>query len=251
MKRILLLTLFLAGVAHAQEPAESKPEAVSEELLPSQQKFLNLPEEQRKEFIELSGKASRYFAQKRIFEAFEVIGEAENIFSESAPLLNLKASCYVEIRAFDKALKAYQEALKLDPQNQSIRFNIGEIYFVTGEWQKAHDQLLSVLDDVAESNTSFARLVEFKILLCKVKLGMDEEVQILANKYDYQDDSPYHYYAKAALEYAAGNSLEAEQWLARAQRIFRDPNILASWQDTLVEFGYIKSFYGAVDDADL
>ena len=248
MKRILLLSLVLAGIAHTQEPAESKPEAVAEELLPSQEEFLNLPEEQRKEFVQLSAKASRYFAQKRIFEAFEVIGEAESIFAESAPLLNLKASCYVEIRAFDKALKGFKKALEYDPKNQSILFNIGEIHFVTGEWQKAHDQLLSVLNEVSEGNTSFARLVEYKVLLCKIKLGMDDEVQILANKYDYQDDSPYHYYAKAALEYAAGNSLEAEQWLARAQRIFRDPNILASWQDTLVEFGYIRSFYGAGDD---
>ena len=29
-----------------------------------------------------------------------------------------------------------------------------------------------------------------------------------------------------------------------ANRIFQDPNILAPWQDTLVEYGYIKSFYG-------
>ena len=39
-------------------------------------------------------------------------------------------------------------------------------------------------------------------------------------------------------------SIKAEEWLAMAGRIFRDPNVLAPWQDTLVEYGYIKSFYG-------
>jgi hypothetical protein len=41
--------------------------------------------------------------------------------------------------------------------------------------------------------------------------------------------------------------IKAEEWLAIAGRIFQDPNVLAPWQDTLVEYGYIKSFYG--DDA--
>jgi hypothetical protein len=70
---------------------------------------------------------------------------------------------------------------------------------------------------------------------------------ILAEKYDFLDDSPFHYYAKAALAYEAEDLLKAEEWLAVAARIFQDPNILAPWQDTLVEYGYIKSFYG--DDA--
>ena len=54
----------------------------------------------------------------------------------------------------------------------------------------------------------------------------------------------YYYYAKAALAYEDNNLIKAEEWLATAGRIFQDPNVLAPWQDTLVEYGYIKSFYG-------
>jgi tetratricopeptide (TPR) repeat protein len=251
MIRSFLFLLFLTGVAHAQEPAEPKAEAEVGKLLPSQQVFLNLPEEKRQEFAELFDKASRYFQQKRIFETLDTIYQAEKIFPESSALLNLRGSCYVEIRAFDKAMKAFEEALEIDPDNISIRFNIAEVNFVTKQWQKAHDKLVALLEEVPEGRTAFARLIEFKILLCKSKLGMDEEVQILAEKYGYQDDSPYHYYAKAALAYANDDLLEAEQWLARANRIFRDPNVIAPWQDTLVEFGYIKSFYGSAEETDL
>ena len=93
-------------------------------------------------------------------------------------------------------------------------------------------------------NTALSRLVEFKILLGKKKLGMDDEVTILAEKYDFLDDSPYYYYAQAALAYEKEDLVKAEEWLAIANRIFQDPNVLAPWQDTLVEYGYIKSFYG-------
>ena len=148
------------------------------------------------------------------------------------------------MRAFDKATSAFNEALKITPKNTSIRFNVGEVLFVTKQWQQAHDVFQEVLREIPENNTALSRLVEFKIMLCKVKLGLKDEFTILAQKYDYQDDSPYHYFAQASLAYEKKELVEAEEWLGRANRIFQNPNIIAPWQDTLVEFGYIKSFYG-------
>ncbi len=243
MKPFLFLFIILACPVHAQAEPPAKP-VTPEDLLPSQKEFLNLPLEQRKEFAELIGEAARLFQQKRIFETLDALDKADKIFSNSPELLNLRGSCFVEMRAFDKATEAFDKALEINPSNTSIRFNVAEVLFVTKQWQKAADVFAQTLKELPESNNSLSRLVEFKILLCKKKLGLDDEVLILAEKYDYQDDSPYYYYAKAALSYDAENLLEAEEWLARANRIFRDPNILAPWQDTLVEFGYIKSFYG-------
>jgi len=242
MKRLPLLLLLLSSPLHAQaEPAAEEKSAV-DSLLSSQKEFLNLPEEQRKEFAKNSGEAARYFQQKRIFETLDSLDKAEKIFPKSAELLNLRGSCYVEMRAFDKATAAFGKALEFNPDNTSIKFNVAEVLFVTKQWQKAHDLFSEILKTISESTLS--RLVEFKILLCKKKLGMADEVVMLAEKYDYQDDSPYYYYAQAALAYEDGDLLKAEEWLARANRIFQDPNIIAPWQDTLVEFGYIKSFYG-------
>jgi len=242
MKRLPLLLLLLSSPLHAQaEPAAEEKSAV-DSLLSSQKEFLNLPEEQRKEFAKNFGEAARYFQQKRIFETLDSLDKAEKIFPKSAELLNLRGSCYVEMRAFDKATAAFGKALEFNPDNTSIKFNVAEVLFVTKQWQKAHDLFSEILKTISESTLS--RLVEFKILLCKKKLGMADEVVMLAEKYDYQDDSPYYYYAQAALAYEDGDLLKAEEWLARANRIFQDPNIIAPWQDTLVEFGYIKSFYG-------
>jgi tetratricopeptide (TPR) repeat protein len=193
------------------------------------------------------GEAGRLFQQKRVFETLDELDKAEKIFKDSPEIHNLRGSCFVEMRAFDKALAEYKAALELSKDNVSIEFNIGEVYFVTKEWQKCVDLFESILKRIPAENTSLSRLVEFKILLCKHKLGKDDEVAILAEKYDFLDDSPYYYYAQAALAYERKDLVDAEKWLAMAGRIFRDPNILAPWQDTLVEYGYIKSFYG--DDA--
>ena len=238
------------GAERAQGSGGGNEQAMPQDLLPNQKAFLNLAEERRKDFIKHLNEATRLFQQKRIFETLDEILKAEAIFKDSSEIYNLRASCFVEMRNFDKALEDYNNALKFSQNNPSIQFNIGEVYFVTDEWQKALDVFEKVIKELPESGTALTRLVEFKIMLCKNKLGKKDEVVILSEKYDFLDDSPYYYYAKAALEYEAGNLVKAEEWLAIASRIFKDPNILAPWQDTLVEYGYIKSFYGGVDQAD-
>jgi tetratricopeptide (TPR) repeat protein len=248
MKATTFLSLFvlitpLAAQNEAAPPA-GPGDVKKEELLPNQQAFLNLPEERRKEFIKHLGEANRVFQQKRIFETMEEIDKAAAIFTDSPELHNLRGSCYVEMRAFDKALAEYEKAAAFSKDNPSINFNIGEVYFVTKEWKKAHDIFEGVMKQMPPDNMALGRLVEFKILLCKKKLNLKDEVTILAEKYDFLDDSPYYYYAQAALAYDDKNLVKAEEWLAMAGRIFRDPNVLAPWQDTLVEYGYIKSFYG-------
>ncbi len=183
-------------------------------------------------------------------EALAELDKASAIFADSPEVHNLRGSCFVEMRAFPKAIAEFTEAVSLSKDNPSIIFNIGEVNFVTKQWKEALEVFEKVMKILPPENISLGRLVEFKILLCKKKLGLHDDVLILADKYDYLDDSPYYYYCKAALAYEEENLIEAEQWLARAKRIFRDPNVLAPWQDTLVEYGYIKSFYGEDEVTD-
>ena len=251
MKAIPLLAFLvsLTPLLAQTKPASpgKTPDAPKQELLPNQQAFLNLPEESRKEFIKHLTEANRLFQQKRVFETLDEVDKAEKIFADSPEVLNMRGSCFVEMRAFDKALIAFQKSRALAKGNPSIEFNIAEVYFCTKQWQKSHDLLVKILKQLPEDNIALGRLVEFKILLCKKKLGMNEEATILAGKYDFLDDSPFYYYAQAALAYDANDLIKAEEWLAIAGRIFQDPNAIAPWQDTLVEYGYIKSFYGNED----
>jgi tetratricopeptide (TPR) repeat protein len=238
-----LLLLINPLSAQVQAPAAG-PKPAADALLPNQQAFLNLPEEKRKDFIKHFSEANRVFQQKRIFETLDELEKASAIFKDSPEIHNLRGSCFVEMRSFDKALAEFDKAAALSKNNPSIEFNIGEVYFVTKQWQKALDVFEKVMKALPPQNIALGRLVEFKKLLCLKKLDRKDEVTILAEKYDFLDDSPFHYYAKAALAYDNNDLVKAEEWLATASRIFQDPNVLAPWQDTLVEYGYIKSFYG-------
>ncbi len=228
-----------APAVEQKEGAEKKPE-----MSANQKAFLNLPEEKRKDFAKHLGEASRLFQAKRVFECLDELHKAELIFTDTPEIYNLRGSCYVEFRDFDKAMEDFRKAAQLSPNNPSIDFNIAEVLFVTKKWKEASEALEALLKKLPENDITLGRLVEFKLLLCKEKLGQRNEVIALANKYDYLDESPYYYFAQAALAYQSKDLLKAEEWLAMSGRIFQDPNILAPWQDTLVEFGYIKSFYG-------
>ncbi len=241
---LVALLLIASPTVLSAQGAVAPAAEETQELLPNQKAFLNLPEEQRKEFIKHLGEANRVFQQKRIFEALAELEKAEKIFKDSPEIYNLRGSCYVEMRAFDKAMDCFKEALALTSDNPSVKFNIGEVYFVTKKWAEALGIFEQVIKELPEENKALGRLVEFKILLCKNQLGEKEEVLKLAAKYDDMDDSPYYYYAQAAIAYDEDKLVEAEQWLGRARRVFRNPATIAPWQDTMVEYGYIKSFYG-------
>lgn len=248
MKQFLLLILAFTATLHAQN---SKPdEKAVDNLSPSQREFSNLPEEKRNEFIKLYTEAQRLFSTMRVFETLDALHEAEKIFSNSVELHNLRGSCYVEMRIFDKAEASFKRALEISPKNASVMFNVAECMFVSRQWQASHDKFLELLKMMPANATEMSRLIEFKVLLCKKKLGLENEAMILADKYDYQDDSPYYYYAKAVQAFDKKELAEAEQWMARAARIFRDPKILNPWQDTMMEYGYIKSFFGGEEEAE-
>lgn len=244
ISRAILLCSLPFTVLHAQE-VEKKQEP---ELRPFQQEFLNLPQEKREEFNKKLTEAQRLFGQKRVFETLEKAGEAAAVFPNSPDLLNLEGACQVEFRNFDKALVLFKKADELAPGQPSIIFNIGELNFVNKNWEAAETSLIRVLEMTGKNpvgnDLQLARLVEFKLLLSKLKLGKKDEVEKLATKYDYLDDSPFPYYAEAAIHFAAAREIEAEAAMQRAARIFQDPAVLAPWQDTMIEFGYIKGFFG-------
>lgn len=246
--RAILICLLPHSALVAQQPAVPVQKQLSYQI-----DFSNLPEEKRKEYGTDLAEAQRLFNEKRVFEALEKAGEASAIFENDPDLLTLQGACQVEFRNFDKAMAYFKKADSLAPGLPSVLFNIAELHFVTKDWKAAEPALEKVVvASVAETergNIHLSRLVEFKLLLTKLKLEKKEEAVKLAAKYDFLDDSPFPYYAQAAISFSEGRDLDAEAAIARAGRIFQNPQILAPWQDTMVEFGFIKGFFGG-DEAE-
>jgi tetratricopeptide (TPR) repeat protein len=245
--RTLLLCLIPLSLLHAQEK-----QAADAPKRPYEVAFSNLPEAKRKEFAGKVNDARRLYGEKRVFEALDKAKEASAIFPDDPGLANLIGACHVEFRTFDKAMECFKKADALTPDNPEIIFNIAELNFVTKNWEEAERNLIRVLELVPATNKAqfqLSRLTEFKLLLVKLKLNKAEEAAAMAKKYDYLDDSPYPYYAEAAIHFFNGKEVEAEAAMARGGRIFQSPEAIAPWQDTMIEFGYVKGFFGG-DEAE-
>ena len=250
MRTLLLSTLLLISSESflaAQEVIPLGDAKKKVELTAEQQEFLNLPEQKREDFYKHFDEATRLFNQKRIFECLDEIHEARKIFDKSSDIFNLLGSCFVEFRDFTQARENFNKADALSPGASSILFNLAEMDFVTKKWTDCLAKLTAVLKLLPVNEIPTRRLIEFKILLCNIALGKMDDAAKLAEKYDpIDDDSPYYYYAQATLCYRDKDLIKAEEWVAMAGRVFANPAVIAPWQDTLIEFGYIESFYGGL-----
>ncbi|MDA0765688.1 MAG: hypothetical protein O3A87_03605 [Verrucomicrobia bacterium] len=224
-------------------PAQDEP-APAEPIPAWMQAFENLPREQKEAYGKAISEGGRLFNQKRIFEALNAVYEAEEILKQNPAALSLKGACYVEFRDFPRARACFDEALALSPKNPNVLFNLVEMDFVTQMWKDCQRRIKELTPLVDPRNIPMLRLLEFKLLLTYLKTNELEEARALATKYDFLDDNPYYYYANAAMMFHAENPEEAEAWIARARRVFQNDADLAPWEDTLIEYGYIKSFYG-------
>ena len=245
MKKFLPFLLASGLILSAQEQPETAPAEAKE--VPGYFEDLNsLSDEQKLKYQELFKRCDQLFGQRRIFECLEAIHEIHKIYDGHPSTINLEGACYVEFRSFDKARMAFERAMKVQPENFNVRFNLAEIEFVTENWAKALEQLTKLEEESSGDPklASMNALVKFKMLLCMLKTGDLDGAKAILEKADFLDDSPLYYFGNAAMAYYADQGSEAETWLARAARIFRKPAMIAPWQDTLIEFGYIKSFYG-------
>jgi len=241
----------LSDTAQAQQannPSTEPSSEPSEAGTQMMKDFMALPEETRVEFNKNIRLAQQIYQQKRIFDALQAIDALDKVYKDHPACLGLRAGCYVELRAFKKAYAIFEKLHALSPKSPNISFNLAELEFVMKNWEAAHQRFSDLLTILPASNKSLIHLSEFKLLLCKLKTNRIDEARAMANKYGEWDDTPYYYYAKSALLFHDGKDEDAKKILREALFIWRDKGQLSSWQDTMIEFGYVRSFYGDQQD---
>ncbi len=257
----LLVSTFASITVNAQDEviAPKEKEKVSKAAILNT-RFSNLPLEKRRTYLTLRADAHRFFSNKRTFETLMALHEMRPIFEGDPIAYNLLGAIYVEFRDFDKAREIFIKAVDMAGEDPKILFNLAELEFCDNQWISSIAHFESLLKKIeAQADTDFSRLVEFKILLCKLALSKPEnktvnddkkkeylaEAKQLAHKYTYLLDSPYYYYANSALAFYEGDKATASNWIITAKRVFaRTPGLVTSWDDTMVEFGYIEAHYG-------
>lgn len=86
-------------------------------------------------------KGELYFIQKKFDEVIKLYKDCSNQFKEPTKnsfYLNLLANVYREKGDYKEAVSAYQEAIKLNPQNRAYWVNLINLYIVLGDKEKAH-----------------------------------------------------------------------------------------------------------------
>lgn len=228
------LALALPSVS-AQEPAPQPPAWI--------QQFNNLPEDSKKNYIEQFRKAEQLFAQKRTMECLFSLMELEKIFAGNPGLYNLRGACYIEIRNVEKALENFEQALKLNPGNLTVQFNMAEARYVSHDYAGALKDLTELLP-YFKGNEGMTSLLQFKRYICARKLGNQTLAKELESLHGPMDDTPYYYCTQAIIKFMEGDKDGAQEQLLSAIRIHGGTSALQAFTDSMTEAGILPSPYG-------
>lgn len=86
-----------------------------------------------------------------------------------------------------------------------------------------------------------AKLMDFKVLICRQLLGDDAGVKRILDTCHFMDDVPTYYYANAAIAFHQKNDDKARDWIRQAKGIYNS-GTNDVYLDSLVEIGWVDSF---------
>lgn len=168
--------------------------------------------------------------------------QAISIEPEVIDAYDLLGSTYLRLGKEDpenygKALEAYEKVISLDRTKELLTaFNIGECYFLMGEY----DQAINYFQKFRTSPVAgqFSDIVELKLFLCHLMNGNSSYVEQALKGVTPSPNSSLYYYAHAAQEYKNGDPSKGKEYLDSAARIYprKTHNTMA---DAFVELGWI------------
>ena len=268
MKSLLLHTLFITSSCItpllAQEEANESTfikDTISRTKMIDavNNRFSNLPKEQREKYITLKQDTYRYFNNKRTFEALLALSKMLEIFDEDPQVYNLLGSIHIEFRNFPKARETFERALDIAVGDTMLIFNLAEIEFCSSNWKQALQRFQQVQREDEEKGSELTNLIDLKMMLCHLALSKESNKQTNESQkaahladakkfitlHSYLDDTPYYYYVNAAMAFHNDDTLTAKKFIRSAQAVFANkPGSLSSWKDTFIEYGFIASHYG-------
>lgn len=236
-------TFLLAALMLAVFPSSAQQPAPAPQASAWIQEFNNLPEASRKSYIDQFRRAEQLFAQKRIMECLFSLMELEKIYAGNPGLYNLRGACYIEIRNVEKALENFEKALKLDPANLTIKFNLAEAHYVSHDYARALKAFTELLPSF-KANPGMTSLLQFKRYICARKLDNQALAKELEPLYGPMDDTPYYYCTQAVVKFLDGDKDAAQEQLLSAIRIHSGTSSLQAFTDAMTEAGILPSPYG-------
>ena len=146
-------------------------------------------------------------------------------------VLNLMGSVYTKKQNYQKAEKAFRQALDLEPGFFPAAFNLGELLFLQERYELARQYY-----ETMRATDHRHELLQFKVALCDILAGQTDRATKLINTIKYPGDSPAWYYAHAALEHQQGNTAKAREYIRGAKFVY-GPEKTALFDETFQIIG--------------
>jgi len=159
-------------------------------------------------------------------EALMKLDEAEKLAPQVPDIYAMRGDIYLAPRRrdFDLARPQFEKSVELQPASPLPKFNLGEYYFVKGEFSTALEHFTRLAADYPKLPMMVRHLVHYKRVLCELKLGHRPAAeQIIADNFTFMDDTPAYYFSKAALAFDFGDVAKAQEWVQRGVAAFKGP----------------------------
>jgi len=189
---------------------------------------------------ELVQEAQQLHSRQRVREALDKLDEAEKLAPNNPVVNNVRGSLYTAIRDFEKARESFVKAEALSPAAFEPKFNLAEINYVEGKYPEAQASFNKLLIDYPKIPVNVRHLTLFKIVVCQLKQGLVDDAKKTMATFTFMDDTPAYYFANAAMIFHHGNKVEGQEWVAKAGKIFKDPENMP-YLDTLMEARWLPS----------
>ena len=159
----------------------------------------------------------------------------------------VKAVCETELGMYSEAMKSYEEAKNIHPENQDVIGGIGTVFFKTGQYQKAADSFEQIIN-----NTNNEDVTNAKINLIITNLAMGKEISgSEAGFLSHLDISGYSSDLKTAILNARGIYFRVKKDYASLEKLCREI-MSAGLHDTvtvqLLQLSYLNR--GMTKDAE-
>ena len=160
----------------------------------------------------------RLFARAvELQQAGDLLGAIDNynaaltILPERADALSNLGAAYVRLGQYDDGIKKYEEALRLDQTNNSIRLNFALAYYKSARPNEAIPQLKRVLASEPEAKNAYLVLAD-----CYLQTGQHQEVVALLKPREqmFGNDLAFVYLLGSALMYG-GSAEEGQKYIDR------------------------------------
>jgi len=172
------------------------------------------------------------YEAKKYDEALQRLDALRDRHPSDPLILNLMGSVYTKKLNYQKAEKAFRQALDLEPGFFPAAYNLGELLFLQEKYALARQYY-----ETMRATDHRHELLQFKVALCDILSGDTDRAKKVMNAIKYPGDSPAWYYAHAALEQKQGNTAKAREYLRGAKFVY-GPEKTALFDETFQTIGY-------------